>query len=125
MSQFQIDFFELMFLAEVCVPRQPIARAMFWQNLCDEHYNKMSSNQRDRAFEWLSPKLDLNEEDCRLFFARFNPKNQFKVKCFFKGKAQEVDCFHFEDEYRINKNKFAEKQYIKSIVRVHDNYKIK
>ena len=35
MSTFQIDFFELAFLAEACIPPVPIARASFFADLSD------------------------------------------------------------------------------------------
>lgn len=113
---FKIDFFELMFLAEVCIPPRPIARAMFWGNLCDVHYYAMSEEEKIRAFEWLQPKLDLENEDCRLFFARFNPKNQYLVSCFHNGKAEEIQCFRFNEKYHTSKNQSVNEQYIKSVV---------
>ena len=118
MSMFKIDFFELMFLAEVCIPPRPIARAMFWENLCDVHYHSMSEDEKVKAFEWLKPKLDLENEDCRLFFARFNPKNQFLVSCFHNGKAEEIQCFRFNELYHTAKNCSVNPNYIKSANRI-------
>ena len=53
MSEFKIDFFELMFLAEVCIPQVPIARAMFFENMSDTYYHQMSPDERIKAFEWI------------------------------------------------------------------------
>ena len=103
-----------MFLAEVCIPPRPIARAMFWDSLCDIHYHAMSEEEKVRAFEWISPKLDLNNEDCRLFFARFNPQNQYLVSCFHLGKANEINCFRFNEQYHTSKNTSVNPEYVKS-----------
>jgi hypothetical protein len=118
MSEFKIDFFELMFLAEACIPPRPIARAMFFQDMSDKYYHQMTDNERNRAFEWLTKNdyFKLEEEDCHLFFARFNPKNQYKVSCFHHGKAQEIDCFRFNDKYHTSKNTSVNEEYIKSAV---------
>jgi len=40
--RFKIDFLELYFLAEACIPPRPIARAMFWDDLCDKYYHEMT-----------------------------------------------------------------------------------
>lgn len=118
MSTFKIDFFELMFLAEVCIPKRPIARAMFWIDLCDKHYHTMSPDEREKAFEWLSPKLDLDEEDCRYFFARFNPKNQYKIITTYKGKSETIMCFLFNEKYYTQKNKYICSDYIDMITQI-------
>ena len=41
-NKFNIDFFELCFLAEACIPPRPIARAMFWDTLINEHYYNLT-----------------------------------------------------------------------------------
>lgn len=102
MTKFEIDFFELIFLAEACIPPRPIARSVFWSALCDKHYQRMSHDERARAFDWIKPKLDLDNKDCRLFYARFNPKNQFRIKATFEFKQEEFDTFKFNDEYHIS-----------------------
>lgn len=114
MSNFTIDFFELLFLAEVCVPPRPIARAMFWDSMSDVHYHKMSDNERLRMFTFLKPKLDLENEDCRYFFARYNPLNQYMVSCFHNGKAEEIHCFRFNEQFYTSKNSHVNPEYIKS-----------
>jgi len=43
MESFQIDFFELAFLAEACIPPRPIARMMFWQHLTDYYITRTTS----------------------------------------------------------------------------------
>lgn len=120
MSIFTIDFFELMFLAEACIPPRPIARTTFWYDLCDKHYHKMSQDERERAFDWITKKdgFNLENEDCRHFFARYNPKNQFRVKCFYEGKAQKVDAYRFNERYHTARNKTINEEYIKEVEKI-------
>ena len=54
MSTFNIDFFELSFLAEACIPPRPIARTYFWQNLSKVYWYQMTENERERLFEWIN-----------------------------------------------------------------------
>lgn len=54
MSKFKIDFFELLFLAEACIPPSPIARATFWQNLTNVYYEQMTDNERSRLFSFMN-----------------------------------------------------------------------
>jgi len=43
---FKIDFFELAFLAEACIPERPIARAMFWHSLTDKYWEQMTPDNQ-------------------------------------------------------------------------------
>jgi hypothetical protein len=126
-NTFQIDFFELMILAEACIPPVPIARGHFFDNLSDIHYHKMTEEQRRGLLRYITANLefDITNEDCHHFYARYNPENQYLVKCFHNGKAQEAECYFYNDNYHTSKTRFAAPQYIKSIVRKHDNLKIK
>jgi hypothetical protein len=53
-------------------------------------------------------------EDCRIFFARFNPNNQWMVKCFHNGIASEIRCFMMNDKFYTNSNTYVDPQYVKS-----------
>lgn len=84
MSEFKIDFFELAFLAEACIPPRPIARTMFWQHLTDVYWEQMTEDQRDHLFDWMNMNenykrsLETNE-DTKMFHARFDPDSQYMV----------------------------------------------
>lgn len=123
---FIIDFFELMFLAESVIPPRPIARAMCFDDFSERHYHKMNDNQRKQFFEHVQKcnGFSLENEQCRHFFARFNPKNQYLVSCFHNGKAEDIICYRFDEEYRIEKNRFVNSEYIKKVVRLHDSQTI-
>ena len=120
---FIIDFFELMFLAESVIPQRPIARSMCFDDFSERHYHKMTENQRKQFFEHVQKcnGFTLEYIQCRHFFARFNPKNQYLVSCFYNGKAETIRCYMFEEEYRTEKNRFVNREYIKKVVRLHDS----
>jgi hypothetical protein len=116
MSRFNIDFFEFSFLVEACIPPRPIARAMFWDDVIDVHYNFLTDNERGRLFEWINRNscmqdgIEEGNEDCLLFNARFNPDNQYKVHTNYNDKL--YDAFKLNDRYYIKKNTSIEDKYI-------------
>ena len=122
-NNFSIDFVELMFLAESVIPERPIARSMCFDSFSEVHYHKMSESQRKQFFEHVQKchGFTLENEQYRHFFARFNPKTQYLVSCFYNGKAEEIICYRFDEEYRIEKNRFINRDYITKVVRLHDS----
>lgn len=123
---FVIDFFELMFLSESVIPERPIARSICFDDFSERHYHKMNDNQRLQFFEHVQNchGFTLENEQCRHFFARFNPKNQYLVSCFHNSKSEAIQCYMFDEEYRTSKNRFVNRDYIKSCVRLHDSQAI-
>jgi len=121
--EFYIDFFELMFLAESVIPPKPIARSVGFDDFSERHYHKMDNEQRLKFFEHVQKchGYTLENEQCRHFFARFNPQNQYLVSCFHNGSADVIQCYMFDEEYRTSKNRHVNRQYIKSIVRQYDS----
>ena len=84
MSKFQIDYFELMFLAEACMPPAPIARACFWDKMIDEYYHQLSWYERRHLHEYFHRNMffrnNLTRNDIAHFDARYDPENQYIVK---------------------------------------------
>lgn len=121
-----IDFFEFAFLTEACIPKRPIARAMFWQRVIDKYYYVLSQNERDRLFEWVNrhPSMESGveeeEEDCLLFNARFDRNNQFLVSTFFGGENKDVEAFLLNDTYYTSKNRFINEDYITKVVKLNN-----
>lgn len=127
MSKFTIDFFELSFLAEACIPPVPIARYTFWIDMINKHYHKMTPNERLRIFEWMNRNVYFKEqyekkqEDVVLFYDRYNPENQFLVYYDF-GEGKEkgtVECFKNDNEYRVSKNTLINQNLIIKTVKLH------
>jgi len=120
MSTFNIDFFELSFLAEACIPPRPIARAMFWQDLTRKYWNQMTEGERSNLFEWLNrnpwyPESLEKEEDTQVFHARFNPDNQYMIKT--THNNEEHRAFKFGDRYWVGFNTFIPEENITDITK--------
>ena len=115
--KFKIDFFEFSFLVEACIPPRPIARAMFWDDVCDHYYHLMSDDERVQLFGWIprNPNFKLRNEDCAMFYARFNPKRQYLVHTKV-GDSEEIHkTYRLDGRYYTSKNKFMNEDYITKI----------
>ena len=126
-KQFSIDFFALMFLSDSVIGSQTIAKSQCFDDFSEIHYHKMNDQQREQFFDYVkkNPNFSLENEQCRHFFARFNPKNQYLVGCFHKGIATKHNLYFYNDKYHSSMQAFASPEYIKSIVRIHDKLVIK
>jgi len=69
-------------------------------------------------FEFLKDKINLENEDCRYFFARFNPLNQYEVDSFFQGKADTHLAFMWNEKYQMTKTQSINEQYIKEVRKI-------
>lgn len=98
--KFEIDFCELMFLAESIIPPRPIARSMSFDDLSEKHYHKMTDSQREQMFKHVCSQygFDLDNEKCVHFHHRFNPENQYKVRT---SKFGVFDCYLHNGQYHI------------------------
>ena len=121
MSTFTIDFFELAFLAEACIPPRPIARTYFWHNLTDRYWEQMTEGERIHLFEWLQKNIWYEEslakeEDTQVFHARFNPDNQYIVKTSYKEGRRKIKgeprAYKFGDRYWIGLNTYIPEENI-------------
>ena len=120
MSNFTIDFFELAFLAEACIPPNPIARTMFWQRLTNVYWEQMTEEEREHLFEWLNRndnyKRSLeNEEETQIFHARFDPDNQYMVYTTMDGKDDVNRTFKYNDLYYVRSNSWITPEFITKV----------
>jgi hypothetical protein len=123
MSNFTIDFFELAFLAEACIPPNPIARTMFWQHLTDVYWEQMSDEERDKLFDWLNRndyyKQSLeNEEETQIFHARFDLDNQYMVYTTMNGKDDVNRAFKYKDLYYVKRNSWITPEFITKVEKI-------
>jgi hypothetical protein len=114
-NKFVIDFFELAFLTEACLPQSTIARHCFFMNVIDRYYHQMSWEQRKHFFQWIGKKLNMEYEESQIFYARFNPDNQFNVTTFYEGKKLNIEAFLFKNRYWFASNKSVNDDYIESV----------
>ena len=117
MTTFTIDFFELAFLAEACIPPRPIARTMFWQNLTNIYWSQMTEGERIHLFEWLQKNWQYEEslskeEDTQIFHARFNPENQYIVKTNYNDKEEAHRAFKMGERYYTTSSSWIAEEYI-------------
>jgi hypothetical protein len=123
MSNFTIDFFELAFLAEACIPPNPIARTMFWQRLTNVYWEQMTEEEREHLFEWLNRndnyKRSLeNEEETQIFHARFDPDNQYMVYTTMDGKDDVNRTFKYKDLYFVRSNSWITPEFITKVEKI-------
>jgi|SRR5699024_1558870 len=114
MKKFEIDFFEFAFLVEACIPPVPIARSMFFDEVIDEYYFKLSDKQRLKLFNWIikNDKFDTKEEKCRIFYNRYSPFNQYELKDINNKKHK---CFKDDGKYKVKSNTWIDTESIKSV----------
>jgi hypothetical protein len=123
MSNFKIDFWELCFLAEACIPPRPIARTMFWQNLTNLYYHNMTGHERVKLFEfmkrnsWYEESLE-KQEDTQIFHARFDPDNQYRVTTNFQDKEEVYEAFLRNDKYCTSSNFWISPDYIIKVEKI-------
>lgn len=120
LNRFNIDFFEFAFLVEACIPPRPIARAMFWEDVVNKHYHVLSEDERHKLFNWITicSTFNLENEDCRLFYDRFNPENQYEIEVDFEGEKETKRCFKWNDRFHISKSTFIAEEYIVNIKKI-------
>ena len=116
-NKFKIDFIELAFLAEACIPPRPIARACFWDRLINELYSLMSASERARLYEWMlrCPNFDIDNKDCDWFEARYNPENQYVVAYRSESDRGKVECFLKDGKYWTKKDTWISEEFIESV----------
>lgn len=120
-DRFNIGFFEFSFLVEACIPPRPIARAMFWDDVINKHYNVLTENERARLYEWVNKNhsmkdgIEKENEDCLFFNARYNPNNQYKIHTNYNNEDEIHDAFKWEERYYVGKYNSIEDKYITKI----------
>jgi hypothetical protein len=123
MSEFKIDFFELAFLAEACIPPRPIARTMFWQSLTDKYWEQMTEGERDHLFEWLNrddryQKSLIAEGETKIFNSRFDPDNQYMVHTTMNGMDNSTHTFKWNELYYVKRNTWISPEFITKVEKI-------
>jgi len=123
-QRFKIDFFEFSFLVEACIPPRPIARAMFWDNVINEYYHELTTEERARLHEWVNRNpsmqhaIEKNNEDAIKFNLRYDPDNQYEVRTEFEGKEETVLAYKDGFEYYVAINKWISPEFIKEVIKL-------
>ena len=125
-NRFNIDFIEFSFLVTACIPPTPIARSMFWEEVCGKYYKILTQEERNNLFEWVNREysmqrgIESNNEYCLLFNARYDKNNQYIVSTDYKGLLQEIECFKWKDAYHTGKNTSIQEKYITKITKIYE-----
>lgn len=53
-------------------------------------------------------------EESRIFYARYNPENQYLVKTSFEDNEEDVEAFLFEGKYMVTSTRRVYEEYILS-----------
>lgn len=116
----ELDFFELSFLAEACIPPAPIARSMLWTRFVDEFYHMFTPEERVRLRESLSKssRYDLNNENVAVFDARYNPDNQYELELDYLGQNSKQKAFKYKERYHVYENTSIMEKFIVSVKKV-------
>lgn len=123
-NRFDIDFIEFSFLVCSAIPPRPIARTIFWHRVIDQYYHILTKRERADLFEWVTREyafengMENKNEDCELFYARYNPDNQYLIKTLFKGKEGESECFKYKDRYHTSRSTSINEDFIKEIIKI-------
>lgn len=126
-KRFNIDFFELAFLTETCIPPRPIARMCFWDEMIDSYYHELTEEERKHLFEWISRNpafidgLGKKNSDCLLFEARYNPKKQYFVMTKKDGRLETYKAFKFNGQFHTKKNTTILKEFIIDTQKIYLN----
>ena len=117
-NRFNIDFFEFSFLVEACIPPAPIARAMFFRKVINEHYHVLTERERGDLYEWVKRTINFNEpvnEMVQTFLDRYNPYNQYLVTTECNGKVEQTNTFFRNEKYYTGYNQWIADEYITNI----------
>jgi hypothetical protein len=96
-----------------------------WIKLVDKYWFGMSEESRKNLFEdWTStPEFRdmLDKEEVKLFFARFNPDNQFTVTTELYGTVNKHQAFKWKDGYYLGSMSKLNDEYITDIEKINFN----
>jgi len=126
-QRFKIDFFEFGFLVCACIPPNPIARAMCWDNVINEYYYELTPDERVGLYEWVNREysmqhaLEENNKDAIEFNLRYDPNNQYEITTEFEGKVEIVQAYKDGDKYYVAINKWISPEFIKEIKKIEWN----
>lgn len=120
-KRFEIDFFELSFLTEACVPNSPIARHCFWMKMVNKYYHQMNDSERARLHEWMNRNwkytegLENENEYVLVFENRYNPDNQYSVEVCYEDKVEVHEAFLHNGRYHTSDNSWIREDIITKV----------
>lgn len=89
-------------------------------SFAENAWHRLRPKERVEAFEIIRDTsfVKKHSKDYRLLKARFNPKNQYRVKTFYMGKENVYECFMFEGKFHTGAQLFLNENYITEVVQI-------
>lgn len=121
-----LDIFELHYLLESCL-RGSHLRSTTILKYVDDWYELLSPSERQRLYDW-TLRLEYNGEfkprsaACgadRIFMARYNPDNQYRVTVSDGVNTETVEAFKLDGRYWIKSNRVCAEEYIKNVEKIN------
>lgn len=120
-----LDIFEMHYLLESCL-RGSHLRSSTILKYVDDWYSLLSTSQRQCLYEWTlrlvyNGEFKIRPETCgadRIFMARYNPDNQYRVTVSDGENTETVEAFKLDGRYWIKSNRRCEEEYIKGIEKI-------
>lgn len=90
--------------------------------LSESYYHQLTRKERKRLFDGVSrlPFFTLKNEACRFFAARFNPKNQYKLKVRFNGAEETIECFKYNGKFHTGKQLVINEKYVAEVLWLYE-----
>lgn len=117
-NRFGISFNEFCFLVAACMPPTNEKRLAFWKEVIDVYYHKLTPDEADNLYMWISHLDDYNYDNTywKFFAARYNRRNQYMVKLkngevynafayegmFYKGYELPISANHIENVNKVD-----------------------
>jgi hypothetical protein len=96
-----------------------------WIKLVDKYWFAMSEETRKETFDhWVSTpdfRDMLEKEEVKVFFARFNPDNQFTVTTELYGTVNKHRAFKWQDRYHVGSVSKLNDDYITNVEKINFN----
>lgn len=120
-----LDIFEMYYLLESCL-RGSHLRSRTILRFVDEWYELFTKEQRDKLYydtlrlvynNYFSPFASCCGAD-KIFMARFNPDNQYKITLSNGRETKIVNTFKTNNKYYVKSNRYCAEEYIKKIEKI-------
>lgn len=121
----ELDMFEMYCLLESCI-RGSHLRSGTILRFVDDWYELFTKEQREKLYyDTLRLIYDNNFVQCdsccgadKIFMARFNPKNQYRVNVSNGIETNTVNAFKMNNKYYVKSNRFCAEEYVKKIEKI-------
>ena len=119
---YNINFFELMFLAESVVGQKTIGRVSCFKDFSERHFHNMSWEERKqfRMHVVNSNNFDHNNEDCQRFKARFDFSQNYMVHLKNENREEVVEAYLFSGKYWTSERSFCAPEYIVKAIKLSE-----